>query len=166
MSDSVQPHRWQPTSLHRPWDSPGKNTGGGCLSNAWKWKVKVKSLSCVRLSATPWTAAYQAPPSMGFSRLEYWSGVPLASPLLWMPFILMEVPPVWLGETLCVSLGTIHLTTPQKCLRSCSVPVSWVLVICICRSVFCQNRKESLYKFQRFFLCGTLFSPVLSATDF
>ena len=48
-------------------------------SNAWKWKVKVKSLSRVRLLATPWTAAYQAPPSMGFSRQEYWSGVPLPS---------------------------------------------------------------------------------------
>jgi len=47
------------------------------VSNAWKWKVKVKLLSCVRLLATPWTAAYQAPPSMGFSRQEYWSGVPL-----------------------------------------------------------------------------------------
>ena len=45
------------------------------FSNAWKWKVKVKSLSCVRPLATPWTAAYQAPPSMGFSRQEYWSGV-------------------------------------------------------------------------------------------
>ena len=43
-------------------------------------KVKVKSLSLVRLFATPWTAAYQAPPSMGFSRQEYWSGVPLPSP--------------------------------------------------------------------------------------
>ena len=51
------------------------------FSNAWKWKVKVKSLSCVRLLATPWTAAYQAPPSTGFSRQEYWSGVPLPSPL-------------------------------------------------------------------------------------
>ena len=50
------------------------------LSNAWKWKVKVKSLSRVRLFATPWTAAYQAPPSMGFSRQEYWSGVPSPSP--------------------------------------------------------------------------------------
>ena len=50
------------------------------FSNAWKTKVKVKSLSHVRPSATPWTAAYQAPPSMGFSRQEYWSGVPLPSP--------------------------------------------------------------------------------------
>ena len=50
------------------------------FSNAWKRKVKVKSLSHVRLFATPWTAAYQAPPSMGFSRQEYWSGVPSPSP--------------------------------------------------------------------------------------
>ena len=50
------------------------------FSNAWKWKVKVKSLCRFRLLATPWTAAYEAP-SMGFSRQEYWSGVPLPSPL-------------------------------------------------------------------------------------
>ena len=49
------------------------------FSNAWKWRVKVKSLSRVQLLATPWTAAYQAPPPMGFSRQEYWSGVPLPS---------------------------------------------------------------------------------------
>ena len=45
------------------------------FSNSWKWKVKVKSLSHAQPSVTPWTAAYQAPPSMGFSRQEYWSGV-------------------------------------------------------------------------------------------
>ena len=50
------------------------------FSNAWKWKVKVKSLSHVWLVATSWTAAHQAPPSMGFSRQEYWSGLPLPSP--------------------------------------------------------------------------------------
>ena len=49
-------------------------------SSAWKWKVKGKSLSHARLLATPWTEAYQAPPPMGFSRQEYWSGVPLPSP--------------------------------------------------------------------------------------
>ena len=49
-------------------------------SNASKWKVKVKLLSRVQPSATPWTAAFQAPPSMGFSRQEYWSGVTLPSP--------------------------------------------------------------------------------------
>ena len=52
------------------------------FSNAWKWKVKVKSLSRLRLLATPWTAAYQAPPSIRFSRQEYWSGVPLPSPIM------------------------------------------------------------------------------------
>ena len=122
----MQPHRWQPTRLLRPWDSPGKNTGVGChvllqcmkvksesevaqlcptlsdpmdcslsgssvhgifqarvlewvaisFFNAWKWRVKVKLLSRVRPLATPWTAAYQAPPPMGFSRQEYWSGSP------------------------------------------------------------------------------------------
>ena len=51
------------------------------FSNAWKWKVKVKSLRRVRHLATPRTAAYQAPPPMGFSSQEYWSGVPLPSPL-------------------------------------------------------------------------------------
>ena len=50
------------------------------FSSAWKWKLKVKSLSCVRLFTMPWTAAHQAPPSMGFSRQGYWSGVPLPSP--------------------------------------------------------------------------------------
>ena len=51
------------------------------FSNSWKWKVKVKLLSPVRLLVTPCTAAYQAPPSMGFSRQEYWSGLPLPSPV-------------------------------------------------------------------------------------
>ena len=51
------------------------------FSNAWKWKGNVKSLCRVRLLATPWTAAYQAPPSMGFSWQEYWSGVPSPSPI-------------------------------------------------------------------------------------
>ena len=53
------------------------------FSKAWKWEVKVKSLSRAWLLATPWTAAYQAPPSMGFSRQEYWSGLPLPSLKRW-----------------------------------------------------------------------------------
>ena len=57
------------------------------FSNAWKWKVKVKSLSRVRLLVTQWTAAYQAPLSMGFSRQEYWSGLPLPSPFTLLTFI-------------------------------------------------------------------------------
>ena len=52
------------------------------LPNAWKRKVKVKSLNRVRLFETPWTAAHQAPQSMGFSKQEYWSEVPLPSPIV------------------------------------------------------------------------------------
>ena len=78
VSDSVRPHRWKPTRLPCPWDSPGKNTGVGC--HFLLQCMKVKSLSPVRLFATPWSAAYQASLSMGFSRQEYWSGVPLPSP--------------------------------------------------------------------------------------
>ena len=73
---TLRPHRRQPIRLHRPWDSPGKNTGVGCHCLL----QCVKSLSPVRLLVTPWTAAHQAPPSMGFSRQEYSSGVPLPSP--------------------------------------------------------------------------------------
>ena len=71
------PRDGSPPGSPRPWDSPGKNTGVGCHFLLQCVKMKVKSLSCVRLLATPWTAAYQAPPSTGFSRQEYWSGVPL-----------------------------------------------------------------------------------------
>ena len=80
MSDSVWPHRRQPTRLPHPWDSPGKNTGVCChfLLQCVKVKSESEVAQCVWLLATPWTAAYQAPPSMGFSRQEYWSGVPLS----------------------------------------------------------------------------------------
>ena len=80
VSDSLWPHRWKPTRHPRPWDSPGKNTGVGC--HFLPQCVKVKWLSRVPLLATPRTAAYQAPPSMGFSRQEYRSGSPLPS-VLW-----------------------------------------------------------------------------------
>ena len=74
--------------LPRPWDSPGKTTGVSCHFLLQCMKLKNESEvaqsdfteSEVRLLATPWTAAYQAPPSMGFSRQEYWSGVSLPSP--------------------------------------------------------------------------------------
>ena len=76
------------------------------FSNAWKWKVKVKSLSRVRLLATPWTAAHQAPPSMGFSRQEYWSGVPLPSP----NGILLSHKKEWNNAT-CSNMDVDHLTS-------------------------------------------------------
>ena len=123
MTNSVRPHRRQPTRLLRPWDSPGKNTGVGCHFLLQCRKVKIESevtqscttlrdpmdcslpgfsicgifqarelewvtiafshqclssvqlLSHVQLFVTPWTAAYQASPSIGFSRQGYWSGV-------------------------------------------------------------------------------------------
>ena len=81
MSNSVRPHRQQATRLPRPWDSPEKNTGVGCHFLLQCMKVKNESKvaqSCPTLS-DPWTAAYQASPSMGFSGQEYWSGVPLSS---------------------------------------------------------------------------------------
>ena len=77
----MRPRRRQLTRLPRPWDSLGKNTGVGCHFLLQCIKVKSESevaQSCLTL-ATPWTAAHQAPPSMGFSRQEYWSGVPLPS---------------------------------------------------------------------------------------
>ena len=61
------------------------------FSNAWKWKLKVKSLSHVWLLATPWTVAHQASPSMGFFRQEYWSGLPLPSPSQFMRHPLTEL---------------------------------------------------------------------------
>ena len=82
MSNSVGPHRWQPTRLPRPWDSPGKNTGVGCHFLLQCMKVKSESevaQSCPTLS-NPLDYSLPGPPSMGFSRQEYWSGVPLPSP--------------------------------------------------------------------------------------
>ena len=82
MSDSVRPHRRQPTRLHHPWDLPGKNTGVGChfLLQCMKVKSESEVSQSIQLLVTPWTTAYQAPLSIGFSRQEYWSGVPLLSP--------------------------------------------------------------------------------------
>ena len=81
VSDSVRPQRRQPTRLPHPCNSPSKNTGMGCHFLLQCMKVKSESevaQSCLTL-ATPWTTAYQAPLSMGFSRQKYWSGVPLPS---------------------------------------------------------------------------------------
>ena len=79
MSDSVRPHRRQPARLRHPWDSPGKNTGVGCHFLLQCMKVKSES-EVAQLCLTLVSAAHQAPPSMGFSKQEYWSGVSLPSP--------------------------------------------------------------------------------------
>ena len=85
VSNSSQPHGLQPTRLLRPWHFPGKCTGVGChcllQTLVLLLLLLLSRFSRVRLFTTPWTAAYQAPPSMAFSRQEYWSGVPLPSPL-------------------------------------------------------------------------------------
>ena len=115
------------------------------FSNAWKWKVKVKSLSHVQLFATPWTAAYQAPPSMEFSRQEYWSGVPLPSPKIpsrftqkkskstsfslgwWnlnIPFIpVQSLRCVWLFATLWTTAcqASLSITNSQNLLKLMSI---------------------------------------------
>ena len=90
------------------------------FSNAWKWKVKVKSLSHVRLLAAPWAAAFQAPPSMGFSRQEYWSGLPLPS-LQWnmtQPFKKNKIMPfavliTWTDLEIII-LGQVNQTEKDK----------------------------------------------------
>ena len=78
------------------------------FSNAWKWKVKVKSFSHVSLLATAWTAAYQAPPSLGVSRQEYWHGVPLPSP--WPLLVIIKTE--WSGQSYCPTEP--HLLHPCK----------------------------------------------------
>ena len=86
MSDSVRPHRQKTTRLLCPWDSPGQNTGVGCHFLLQCMKVKSESevvQSCLTLH-DPMDSSQQAPPSMGFSRQEYWSGVPLPSPDTWL----------------------------------------------------------------------------------
>ena len=82
MSNSVRPHRHSPPGSPIPGTLQARTLEWVAISfsNAWKWKVKVKSLSHVRLFETPCTAAHQALLSMGFSRQEYWSGVLLPSP--------------------------------------------------------------------------------------
>ena len=88
------------------------------FSNAWKWKVKVKSLSRVRLCATPWTAAHQPPPSMGFSRQEYWSGLPL--PSLTNRFKSQEIPlaQIWFRSCLDCSHQVLGLALNKLNLNS------------------------------------------------
>ena len=92
------------------------------LSSAWKWKVNVKSFSCVRLYTTPWTAAHQAPPSMGFSRQEEWSGVPSPSP------ITIDSNRVLIAKctqscTLCVVCVSSHLILISHCELSMIIPI-------------------------------------------
>ena len=102
------------------------------FSNAWKLKMKVKSLSRVWLVATPWTAAYQAPLSMGFSRQKYWSGLPLPSllHLVWYslgPSMLLQMATFhffWLSN---ISLCIYHIFLNQLLMDTWVVSMSWLL---------------------------------------
>ena len=82
VSDSVRPHRQLPTRLPRPWDSPDKNTGVGCHFLLQHMQVESESevAQLCPTSSDPMDCSLPGPPSMGFSRQEYWSGVPLPSP--------------------------------------------------------------------------------------
>ena len=112
----MRPHRRQPTRLPVPGILQARTLEWVSISssNAWKWKVKVKLLSRVQLLATPWTAAHQAPPSMGFSRQEYWSGVPLPSPS--GPITSWQID----GETVETVAGFIFFWLQNHCKGDCS----------------------------------------------
>ena len=97
------------------------------FSNAWKWKVKVKLLSPVQLLVTPWTAAYQAPPSMGFSRQEYWSGVPSPSPL-------STTKPRKLWSSASRSKGTVCLTK-----NTSTATENWTQKTVVTAKIFTEN---------------------------
>ena len=159
MSDSVRPHRRQPTRLPRPWDSSGKNTGVGC--HFLLQCVKVKSLSSVQLFVTPWTAAYQAPLSMGFSRQEYWSGVPLPSPV--SP-ILQSFPFCCFPLFLCIDrwgrrsylsllyFGTLH--------SNVYLSFSPLLFTSLLFTAICKASSDSRFAFLHFFFLRMVLIPV------
>ena len=101
------------------------------FSNAWKWKVKVKFLSRVQLLATLWTAVYQAPPSMGFSRQEYWSGVPLPSPsVVYSSFLLIIY---FLCIVVCICQSQFSSLSPPHPLVTISLFSTSVTLFLSCR---------------------------------
>ena len=143
MSDSVRPHRRQPTRPCHPWDSPGKNTGVGCHFLLQCMTVKSDSevaQSCPTLS-DPMDCSYQAPPSMEFSRQEYWSGVPLPSDIA--PQITYA--PCFFSHSF-PTLGWIW-----KCFRHCIFNLFWSLLQhLVCHSfhfVYFSNREVLLGSF-------------------
>ena len=118
------------------------------FSNAWKWKVKVKLFSCVWLFETPWTAAYQAPLSMGFSGQEYWSGLPLPS---LFPYLHGGNYSVWLRMLLHPSkiIMTIHFPceVPCFCQGWLSIPLIylWHRTTRKCHLLFLQGKECCIF---------------------
>ena len=94
------------------------------FSNSWKWEVIVKLLSRVQLLVTPWTAAYQAPPSMGFSRQEYWSGVPLPS-LLYHYILLISQSNSTVTSFIKIEAVAGRKSPFSNSLRMVPVPLLW-----------------------------------------
>ena len=100
------------------------------FSNAWKWRVKVKLLSRVRLLATPWTAAHQAPPPLGFSRQEHWRGSPLPSP---SPYLSLLPSSVQAATVLPSCSGLWHYHQPIWKSRSFpGSPHDQLVPLCLC----------------------------------
>ena len=120
VSDSVRPHRRSPPGSPVPGILQARTLEWVAISfsNAWRWKEKVKSLHHVWLLATPWTAAYRAPLSMGFSRQKYWSGIPLPSlrlggiknlPILWRLFWFHPLLPLYTWD-LEILMSSLRIT--------------------------------------------------------
>ena len=132
MSNSVRPHRRQPTRLPVPGILQARTLEwvATSFSNAWKWKVKVKLLSRVRLLVTPWTAAYQAPLSMGFSRQEYWSGVPLPSyfySLTWSLASQGSQCTMGIAESLCLGWERLENSSPLERIKLRPKPFVYII---------------------------------------
>ena len=106
------------------------------FSNAWKWKVKVKLLSRVQLFGTPWTAAYQAPPSMGFSRQEYWRGLPLPYLKKWY-YILLNAKTVTVMSSLICSHTYVLSIIFQCKMHKGHANIKWICVKGMTEQVIC-----------------------------
>ena len=108
------------------------------FSSAWKWKVKMKSLSRARLLATPWTAGYQAPPSMGFSRQEYWSGFPLPSLIhIYIWYIYIYISYMNTGTSNFSSLILIPIFFASLCWLKIGFSPDLLLILMVKNKCFC-----------------------------
>ena len=145
MSDSVQPHRRQPTRVLCPWDSSGTNTGVGChFLLQCMHACMLSSFSRVQLCATLWTAALQAPLSMGFSRQKPWSGLPFLSPVRTTNLGSLTGPPLWTQPSTKERINK-NITGQNENLKS-----SWRLeYICLHIVYLLQTADNSIYWFLR-----------------
>ena len=126
VSDSVRPHRRQPTRLPRLWDSPGKNTGVGCHFLLQCIQVKSESEGA---QSTPWAAAYQTPLSMGFSRQEYWSGLPYPPP----------------GDPPHPGVKTVSPMSPLLASGFFTTCASWLVTHNLCNPMDCSTPDSSVH---------------------